>query len=205
MSFILSSAQTISSLRAWPIALLTAESCWTILLTFASSSIICITPRICHSIRRSLSQTRFFCAISFIFIGKIVRNIIVFLFSKGKTRICTEGSIQKKSAIASEKREFYEKMVEDKRFTPSQLYQVMLFGVAEDKRFELLRRLLACTLSKGVHSATMRILQKAPGFYEKRGLLQIEEKNFTLSAFCLYFILYLTALGLCTALSKHFS
>ena len=60
-------AQSISSLIACPRADLTAESCWMISRTPSSSSIICITPRSCHSIRRSLFVTRFFWSRSLIF------------------------------------------------------------------------------------------------------------------------------------------
>lgn len=47
------------------------------------------------------------------------------------------------------------------------------FEMAEDKRFELLRRLLACTLSKGVHSTTMRILRVRCQLYQKSLNIQV--------------------------------
>lgn len=45
--------------------------------------------------------------------------------------------------------------------------------MAEDKRFELLRQLLACTLSKGVHSTTMRILRVRGKLYQKTADIQV--------------------------------
>lgn len=67
-SEIRSIAQTISSFAACQTALLIAESCWIISFTPASSSIIWITQRICPSIRRRRSDTRFFWRESLIFI-----------------------------------------------------------------------------------------------------------------------------------------
>ncbi len=64
-------AQRISSLIAWPRAERTADNCWIISRTPASSSIIWITPRSCPSIRRSLLLTRFFWSISLIFIVQV--------------------------------------------------------------------------------------------------------------------------------------
>lgn len=62
--------------------------------------------------------------------------------------------------------------------------------MAEDKRFELLRQLPACTLSKGVHSTTMRILQAWSRIVEKKlGFTNQKEKFHFLSFF---YILSLT-------------
>ena len=67
-------AQRISSLIACPRALRTAESCWIISRTPASSSIIWMIPRSWPSIRRRRLLTRFFWSISLIFIHKKLGN-----------------------------------------------------------------------------------------------------------------------------------
>ena len=110
-------AHRISSLIACPRADRTAESCWMISRTPASSSIIWMTPRICHSMRRRRSDTRFFWAISLIF-------ICFFWFRYKENELFTYGSIYKNSRYARNNkksltsRDFANDMAEGERFTP---------------------------------------------------------------------------------------